>query len=332
MENTEILKKIQAYANEEVKKVSIQREAELSFVYSEELEDKTLNVFCLGADMPNLIYRVFHVDSEGNVLEERNMQDAAKLTAHFNRDIKPTLKLVPPAIEETFEYQILVENRSEGRPVEIKLRSSVGRDITMYEIYRYFDYKTKVFFVNLAGLSFPGQYLFSVTPDSKGLRLVISNNETIRSRVAMMNELLRNRLLPSYRSIDDAAKILSGKAKANVTLNDREGKQIRFTCQFVYDDEETQTRFAFFIADDDAKKGVCMVQDILDNNKLTLPNQWTEEQKKAFDRIQVVMKEKQEEFRKNVTSFFADNLDFRYKAFQDGRLKAPEAEAPEQTK
>ena len=327
MDNNELLKKIQTYANEQVKKIHFQREAELTLVYSEELEDKTFNAYCIGTDMPNLIFRVFHVDAEGNVLDEKSVQEAANLTAHFNRDIKPTMKLVPPAIEESYEYQIIVENRSEDKPVEIKLRSSTGRDITMYEIYRYFDYKSKIFFVNLAGLSFPAQYLFTVTPDSKSLRLLISRDENIRSRVSMMSELLANRLLPSYRTVDDAAKVLSGKAKAHVTLNDKEGNKVQFTCQFVYDDDETQTRFAFFVADDDAKKGVCMVQDIFDNNKLTLANNWTEDQKKAFERIQTEMKDKPEEFRKNVTSFFADNLDFRYKAFKDGKLKAPEANA-----
>ena len=321
MDNNELLKKIQAYANEQVKKIHFQREAELTLVYSEELEDKTFNAYCIGTDMPNLIFRIFHVDAQGNIAEEKDIKENARLTSHFNKDIKPTLKLVPPAIEETGEYEIVLENRLENNGVEVKLRSSVGRDITMIEIYRYFDFRSKIFFVSCIGLSFPGQYLFSVTPDSKHLRLVINHTQEIRSRVEMINELLMNRLLPSYRTIADAAKVLTGEAKAHVTLNDKDGNKVEFTCQFVYDDPETQTRFAFFQRNDDTKQGVIMTQDILDNNKLTLAPGWTEEQRKASERIRELMKNNPDEFHKNVTNFFADDLDFRYKAFKDGKLK-----------
>lgn len=322
MDNNELMSKIQKLADETVAQNHFVRTAELTLVYVEDKADGGKDVYCLGSDMPNLIFRIFHVDAQGNIAEEKDIKENARLTSHFNKDIKPTLKLVPPAIEETGEYEIVLENRLENNGVEVKLRSSVGRDITMIEIYRYFDFRSKIFFVTCIGLSFPGQYLFSVTPDSKHLRLVINHSQEIRSRVDMMNELLVNRLLPSYRTVADAAKVLTGEAKAHVTLNDREGKKVEFTCQFVYDDPETQTRFAFFQRNDDTKQGVILTQDIFDNNKLTLSNGWTEEQRKAAERIRELMKKDPTEFQKNVTSFFADDLDFRYKAFKDGKLKA----------
>lgn len=321
MDNNELMAKIQALADQTVTERHYIRPAELTLIHIEDKSDGGKDVYCLGSDMPHLIFRIFHVDPEGQITEEKDIKETAKLTTHFNRDIKPTMTLVPPAIEETGEYEIILENRLENNGVEVKLRSSVGRDITMVEVYRYFDFRSKIFFVSCIGLSFPGQYLFSVTPDSKHLRLVINHTQEIRSRVEMINELLMNRLLPSYRTIADAAKVLTGEVKAHVTLNDKDGNKVEFTCQFVYDDPETQTRFAFFQRNDDTKQGVILTQDILDNNKLTLAPGWTEEQRKASERIRELMKNNPDEFHKNVTNFFADDLDFRYKAFKDGKLK-----------
>ncbi len=321
MDNNELMSKIQKVADESVAEHHFIRPAELTLIHIEDKEDGGKDVYCLGSDMPHLVFRIFHVDKDGNVNEERDIKETARLTAHYNREVKPTLKLVPPAVEENGEYEIVLESRLENGGVEVKLRSSVGRDVTMIEVYRYFDFRSKIFFVTCIGLSFPGQYLFSVTPDSKHLRLVVNNSEDLRKRVDMMGELLANRLLPSYRTIADAAKVLSGDAKARVTLNDKDGKKVEFTCQFVYDDPETQTRFAFFRRDDDEKQGVIMTQDIFNNNRLTLSNGWTEEQKAAAERIRELMKTNAAEFQKNVTSFFADDLDFRYKAFKDGKLQ-----------
>ncbi len=327
MDNNELMARIQALADKTVAENHFVRTAELTLIHIEDESDGGKTVYCLGSDMPHLIFRIFHVDAEGQITEERNIKETARLTSHFNRDIKPTMSLVPPAIEESGEYEIVLENRLENNGVEVKLRSSVGRDVTMIEVYRYYDFRSKVFFVSCIGLSFPGQYLFSVTPDSKHLRLVINHTQEIRSRIDMINELLMNRLLPSYRTIADAARVLTGDAKAHVSLNDKDGNKVEFTCQFVYDDPETQTRYAFFQRNDDAKQGVILTQDIFENNKLTLSNAWTEEQRQAAERIRELMKNNPEEFRKNVTSFFADDLDFRYKAFKDGKLK-PSAPAP----
>lgn len=322
MDNNELMSKIQAIADETVKKNNYFRTAELNLIHVEDKEDGSKVVYCLGSDMPHLIFRIFHVDAQGNVSEEKEVTENARLTAHFNRDIKPTLTLVPPAIEETGEYEILVENRLENHGVELKLRSSVGRDITLIEVYRYYDFRTKIFFVACSALSFPAQYIFAVTQDSKHVRLLISRNEEIRKRVDMMNELLLNKLLPSYRTIADAAKLLTGEAKAHVSLNDKDGKKVQFTCQFVYDDPDTQTRYAFFQCDEKGRNGVIMIQDIFDENKLSLSAGWTEEQRAAAERIRDLMKTNQEEFRKNITTFFADDLDFRYKAFKDGKIKS----------
>ena len=53
-----------------------------------------------------------------------------------------------------------------------------------------------------------------------------------------------------------------------------------------------------------------------------MADQMTQEQRDAIERIKALMKDKPEEFNKHACSFFADNLDFRYKAFKEGKLKA----------
>ncbi len=330
MDNKELLSKIQALADERAK--SCVRTAELTLIHTEERGDGSTVCYCLGSDMPVLIYRIFYLDAEGNVSEENNVQTAAQLSSHFNRDIRPTLELIPPALTDTPEYEILVETRLENNGVEVKLRSSSGRSVTMIEIYRYFDFKSKVFFVSCIGLSFPGQYLFSVTPDSKHLRLILNPDENIQSRTRMLNELLAARLLPSYRTIADAANVLNGNVKANVTLTDQNGQKIEFHCNFCYDDDETQTRYAFFEkngerAEGEQPQGIIMVQDIFNNNSLSLINNWTDEQKAAVQRIQEQARTNPEEFNKHCCSFFADDLDFRYNRFKDGTLTREPAPA-----
>ena len=337
MENKELLEKIQALADERAK--SSIRSSELTLIHTEEKGDGSYVCYCLGADMPLLIYRIFYVTADGEVTEENDIQQAAQLSSHFNRDIRPTLDLINPALTESPEYEILVETRLENNGVEVKLKSSSGRDVTMVEIYRYFDFKSKVFFVSCIGLSFPGQYLFSVTPDSKHLRLILNPDENIQSRTRMLNELLAARLLPSYRTIADAAHVLNGDVKANVTLTDQNGQKIEFHCNFCYDDDETQTRFAFFEKNStgdqaegeqsQGQQGIIMVQDIFNNNQLSLINNWTEEQKAAIQRVQEQAKSDPEEFNKHCCSFFADDLDFRYNRLKAGTLtRTPAPEAP----
>ncbi len=331
MDNNELLGKIQAAANETAKRYI--RPVELTLIYVEERGDGSSICYCLGADMPLLIYRIFYVSAEGEVSEESNVQQAAQLSSHYNMEIRPNLELIPPALTDTPEYEIIVETRLENNGVEVKLKSSSGRDVTMVEIYRYFDFKSKVFFVSCIGLSFPGQYLFSVTPDSKHLRLILNPDENIQSRTRMLTELLQARLLPSYRTIADAANVLGGNVKANVTLTDPNGSKIDFHCNFCYDDDETQTRFAFFEksgerAEGEQPQGIIMVQDIFNNNSLSLINNWTEEQKAAVDRIREQSTSNPEEFNKHCCSFFADDLDFRYNAFKEGRLQSAPAAAP----
>lgn len=325
MENDEILRKIQACADETAK--AYINPAKLHLIYQTVLEDGTTEVLALGEDMPRLVYRVFNIDAEGNVKENGDIRYCIEKTKFYDENIKPALQLVPPEVEEANEYEIVVENRIDNGGVEVKLRSSVMRDITMIEVYRYFDHVTKIFFVSCVSTSFGGQYLFSVTPDSKHLRLILGNQPEIRERVDKINELLKARLLPSYQTVAAAAQVLGGGVKAKITLTDANQNKVDFENAFCYDDEESQTRFAFFRTANQ-NQGVVLVQDIFDSNKLILAQQWTEEQKAAFERIQKLMNDDKATFEKNVVSFFTDNLDFRYNAFKAGKLQPNNAEAP----
>ncbi len=327
MTNEEILKKIQAAADENSKKYV--RSTKLTLIHTETLADGTIEAYCLGDDMPLLIYRIFNIAYDtGAVTEITDLQTAADKTRHYNVDVKPTLKLVPPEIEENLEYEIVVENPLPNHGVEVKLKSSIGRDVTMIEVYRYFDYVSRIFFVSCIGLSFGGQYLFSVTPDSKKLKLIVGNNADLRKRVDMMTELLQAHLLPSYKTISAAAQLLNGQVKAQIDLDDGKGNKTKFESTFVYDDAETETRYAFFANAADQKQGIILVQDIFDNNRLVMSNAWRDDQKAAVERFKADMKNNPDEFNKHCTSFFADDLDFRYKAFKDGKLKPAAETAP----
>jgi len=327
MTDEEIQQKIQEVADKNAMNFAFKRTSLVQVVYHEDGDAKS-TYYCISDDMPTLVFRIFELDkATGEVKENTDIQHAVELTRHYNTEVKPGLGLekAPLITGETNEYEIITESRNANdNSVEIKLRSSVGRVITMIEIYRYFDYVSKIFFVSCVALSFGGQYLFSVTPDSKHLRLIIGNDENIRKRVDMMTELLRARLLPSYRTIADGAQLLdpSKGAKANITLNAQDGSKTDFESTFVYDDPETQTRFAFFAKKGDPKEGVILVQDVI-TNQLKLSNVWTQEQKDAVERIKSLMKENPDKFNEHVTSFFADDLDFRYSLFKAGKIQAP---------
>lgn len=328
MTEEEIQQKIQEVADKNAQNFPFKRTSRIQVVYEEKGDDKD-TYYCLSDDMPSLVYRIFELDkASGEIKENTDIQHAVELTRHYNTEVKPSLGLekAPLITGETPEYTIVLENHLPDNGVEIKLKSSVGRDITMIEIYRYFDYVTKIFFVSCVAVSFGGQYLFSVTPDSQHLRLIIGNDETIRTRVNMMSELLQARLLPSYRTIKDGTNLLdpSKGAKANITLNAQDGTKTDFESQMVYDDPETQTRFAFFAKKGDPKQGIILVQDVF-TNELKLSQAWTQEQKDACERIRTMMRENPEKFNEHATSFFADDLDFRYNAFKKGLLKAPNA-------
>jgi len=326
MTEEEMLSKIQAAADKTAQNFAFKRTAKLDLIYSETRADGVIECYCLGSDMPLLVYRIFEIDAEGNVTEKSDVQNASEKTRHYNQDVRPGLKLIPPAVTESNEYEILVENKLEtNNAVEVKLKSSIGRDITMIEIYRYFDYVSKVYFVSCVSVSFGGQYLFSVAPDNKHLRLIVGNNPELRARIDMITELLQARLLPSYQTIAAGAQLLSDKnVKAHVTLNGQNGEKINYDSTFCYDDPETQTRFAFFAKSGNEKEGIILVQDIF-TQKLTMSNTWTEEQKAAVDKFKALMKENPEEFNKHTCSFFTDDLDFRYAAYKAGKL-TPEAQ------
>lgn len=318
MTEEQIMSLIQAYADEKAQAFVFKRSSKLDHIYEEVKEDGTIQVLTLGSDMPKLIYRVFEVKPDETVTEIDDIQKVVEISRHYNIEVKPTLKLVPPAVEETGEYNILVENRLPNNAVEIKLTSSVGRNLTMIETYRYFDYVSRIFFVSCLALSFGGQYLFSVAPGGKQLRLIVGNDEAIRSRVNMINELLQAKVLPSYQTIDAGNKALSNdpNARGRVTL----GEDV-YLSNFCYDDLESGNLFAFFVKENDPQNGLVFIQDIV-TSKLTLSNVWTEEQKAAADKVLKLLSENQEEFNKHAHSFFADSLDLRYRALKEGKLSA----------
>lgn len=326
MTEEEMLSKIQEEADKTAQNFAFKRTAKLDLVYSEKQADGSTDCYCLGSDMPLLVYRVFNVKEDCSVAEITDIQQAVEKSKHYNTEVKPNLGLekAPLITGETLEYEIVVENKDkDSNSVEIKLKSSVGRTITMMEIYRYFDYVSKIYFVSCVALSFGGQYLFSVTPDSKHLKLIVGNNPEIRARVDMITELLQNRLLPSYQTIAAGAQLLNPdpkhQAKAHIKLKNEQGVEEDFESTFCYDDQDTQTRFAFFAKTSDPKQGVILTQDTF-TQKLSLSNTWSEEQKAAVDKFKALMKDNPDEFNKHATSFFCDNLDFRYKAFKEGRL------------
>ncbi len=340
MTEQEMLTKIQEVADQTAQNFVFKRTAKLDLVYSEKQEDGSTDCYCLGADMPLLVYRVFNVKEDGTATEISDIQQAVEKTRHYDRDVKPALGLdkAPLITGETHEYEILLENKLENNGVEVKLKSSIGRDVTMMEIYRYFDYVSKIYFVTCVSLSFGGQYLFSVTPDSKHLRLIVGNDQTVRSRVDMITELLAHRLLPSYQTIAAGAQLLSGQTNSGVQFNipnpEDQNNPYKFNLIFCYDDAETKSRYAFS-ANNELKRVQILVVDIFNNNKLSAPN---EEQQKAAERIHQLWVESQKdeakrnEFNAHVVPFFSDDLDFRFEAYKNGTLKAnepaPAAEAP----
>ena len=129
MTDEELLNKIQANADETAKKFI--RPARMSLIYREPTAEGGEKVLVLGSDMPLLVYRLFDVDKDGNITENGNIQAAVEATKHYNVDIKPSLKLVPPEVEESNEYAIEVENKLDNGGVEVKLKSTTGRDVTM---------------------------------------------------------------------------------------------------------------------------------------------------------------------------------------------------------
>ena len=177
MTEEELMKKIQELADARAEKFVFKKTARMEHIYTEELPEGEKDVFVLGSDMPKLIYRIFHVSAAGEISEIEDIKVLAEKSRHYSVDIKPTLKLVPPAVEESGEYEIVLENKMPEGAVEIKLKSSTGRDLTMIETYRYFDYVSRIFFVSCVAVSFGGQYLFSVSPDGKHVRLIVGNDE-----------------------------------------------------------------------------------------------------------------------------------------------------------
>ena len=324
MDEKEALKKIQSYVDEKAKKFV--RTALIKIVHSEKKDNKD-RFYCLGDDQPNLVFRVFDIDDNGTVNEVESIEETIECTRHFRTDILPTLDLVLPAVQENDTFDLVLENPIDNGGVEIKLKSSVGREITMLEIYRYFDYVSKIFFVSCISLSYGGQYLFSVVPGGKQVRLLLTDDKLIRSRVDMITELLQNRALPSYRTIEEGNGLLEGQVKAQITLTDDKNVPTKYQCNFCYDDPQTQSRFAFFAKlndkgeeDTENRGGVILIADIFNNNNLIVADKWSEEQKNNLEVIREKMRNNDPEVQNHIVSYFADDLDFRFKAFKDGTL------------
>lgn len=322
MTDEQVLLKIQEIADETAKARFI-APAVLELIYSEKQDDGSIDHYVLGSDMPHFLYRIFKEDKKGEIKEMEDMQYLANQSMHYERDVKPSLKLAPQPVNETMDYALVVENMLKDGGVEIKLKSSIGRDITMRESFRYFDYVSRIFFVGCISVSFGALYLFSVLGEGKVLRLIVNNNEPeLQDRISKIHELLHNNALPSYVSIQAANNFLlnNNKEKATVKLLDNEGKETTFQCNFCYDDYETTNRFAFLTKVDNEKEGIILLCDIFDGNRLIVSNNWTKEQSEACERIRKLLETNRDEFNKHVCPFFVDNLDFRYKKFKDGTL------------
>ena len=333
MENKEILKKAQEIADETSKKYL--RKAYLTLIHVEDKEDGSQVAYCLSSDAPNLIYRVFLVTKDGEVSEVTDTPKAGEYTNHFRNDILPHLTKVKEDTNEELRYEIMNESRLDNGMIELKLKSNTSRYISMVEIYRYFDYKSKVFFVFCMPVSFGWRYLFAVDKDSKHVVVMSNLPDELNARVAMINELFSKQLLPTYQNIKVTAEVLSGQVKGNISLNDNEGKKHDFECKVCYDDDATQSRYAFFGDVKDASKGVIFIQDILNlksNTSLIPATKWTKEQQEAAERIKKEMAENSDEAQKHYVSFFADNLDYRYNAYKAGKLVSPVDQAKAEEK
>ena len=327
-----LLEKIQQKADEYASNFISKADVEL--IYTDTLKDGTKEHFVIGRDMPHLIFRIFKEDKAGEIEEIHDMDYITKRSGQYETEIKPSLKLVPPVVMETNDYSILVENNLEKGGVEIKLRSSSGRDITMVETFRYFDYTSKVFFVSCVSLSIGALYIFSLVGDGKILRLITNPGEaSIKERIPMLTELFTANLLPSYQSIEVANKFLlnPNRDKPKIKLKDNNGQSEEFEGNFCYDDYESKTRFAFFSQVSKPEKGVVLIADIAEANKLTTSNEWTDEQRKAAERVMKLFESNKVEFNKHVCPFFVDNLDFRYDLFKKGKLK-PNIPQPQEQK
>lgn len=330
MNEEKMLKIVQEQADKSAQDFIFKRSAKLELIHSEKINGVN-EVYVLGSDMPNLIYRIFYVKEDGSCQEENDMQKVVEKSNHYKYEIQPKEEKVPPAVCETQDYEIILENKIENGGVEVKLKSSVNRDITMVETYRYFDYVSKIFFTSCISLSFGGQYLFTVTPDGKHLRLMLGRDEAINKRLDMISELLTVRMLPSYQTVTDGHNALTNpNAKAIISLHNSESnKDVKFVSNFSYDDLESGNMFSFFTQEDDPKNGLIFIQDVLDGS-LTLSDKWNEDQRNAAERVRVLMQENPTKFNENAHNYFADSLDLRYKAYKDGRRPqiSPETQAP----
>ncbi len=328
----QMLKAIQEIVDKKAEKFPFKKSAKMEIVYVDSREDGTAEVLAIGSDMPKLIYRVFEFDANGVATEEEDIQKIVARTKNYNENIKPGLKLVPPFVEETDTYDVVIENVLPENAVEVKMKSSTGRDITMIETYRYFDYVSSIFFISCVSLSFGGQYLFAAVDNGRKLKIIVGNNADIRARVDMITELLANRVLPSYRTIDAGNKALSDvNVRGKVSIKKDDGSTVNFLSNFCYDDLESGNMFAFFVNEADSKDGLMFIQDIV-TGRLTLAPTWTEDQKKAAEKVQKLLAEDKDAFSKHVHSFFADSLDLRYAALKNGSLTAQNAEKTEENK
>ncbi len=320
MDNTEFLTKAQAIVDETSK--AHFSTTVLTPIYQENKEDGTSVLYCLAADTPNPFYRIFLADKDGVVTEVNNAKDASTYIDHYALDIRPNqlFKEVSPHTYESTEYEIVLENRIENAPTELKLRSSNGRDITMREIYNYYDVNRKIFLVSAITLSNGINFLFTVTPDSKHLRLVLRVTDAIREISDMIKELWTNRVpLPRYNTIEATTRALH--TPATLRGNDANGNARTYISQYRYDDPVSRLKFGFFREAASSQRELVVIVDNYGPQVRTItPQHWTDEQRAIFDRVRRLRSENQAEFNKNVVPYNTDNLDFRYADFKAGVL------------
>lgn len=331
MDKTEFLNKAQALVDE-TSKTNFSSTA-LTAIYQEDKEDGTAVLYCLAADTPNPFYRIFLADKEGNVTEVKEAKEASTYIDHYALEIRPNqlFKDVSPFTYETNEYELVLENRLDNAPTELKLRSSVGRDITMREIYNYYDVNRKIFLVSAVTLSNGINFLFTVTPDSRHLRLVLRMTDQIRQTADMIRELWSNRVpLPRYNTIEATTRAL--RTPATLRGNDASGNAHTYVSEYRYDDPVSRLKFGFFREASNTQRELVVIVDNYGPQVRTItPQNWTDEQRSVFDRVRRLRSENQAEFNKNVVPYNTDNLDFRYADFKAGVLTGTPVNTTEET-
>ena len=90
MEENINIKKIQDFVDQKGR--NFIRPAMMKVIYQEKLIDGVNRFYCMGDDQPNLIFRIFDIDLNGEVKEIDDVDKCVELTKHFRDEIVPTLE------------------------------------------------------------------------------------------------------------------------------------------------------------------------------------------------------------------------------------------------